>query len=150
MTKSEYYKNVIGVNYDDLLKVGNGYIDGKKPDFTKTVPRTNQPTSQSQSELKPGLGIKADTLVDEKFNQHIEYLHQRSFWRNILPKFIWYTWFWPAAAIVVLTYYSYNEGEGQGSVDVRHEDGRLWSVSDPENPFIVIITYIGGTSQSDI
>ena len=144
MTKSEYYKNVIGVNYDDLLKVGNGYIDGKKPDFTKTVPRTNQPTSQSPSELKPGLGIKADTLVDEKFNQHIEYLHQRSFWRNILPKFIWYTWFWPAAAIVVLTYYSYNEGEGLGSAMDDYGPCPTVVQSDPENPNpIVVIIYRG-------
>ena len=117
MTKREYYKNVIGVNYDDLLKVGNGYIDGKKPDFKTQVPRTNPPSGQSlrnPSEANTGLGIQTDTLADEKFIQHIEFLHERSFWRNILPKFIWYTWFWPAAAIVLLTYNAYNEGEGQG------------------------------------
>ena len=115
MTKREYYENVIGVNYDDLLKVGNGFIDGKKPDFKKTIPRTAVPTSpKNDSASNAGLSIQTDTLVDEKFIQHIEYLHERSFWRNILPKFIWYTWFWPAAAIVFLTYTSYNEGQGQG------------------------------------
>ena len=115
MTKREYYKNVIGVNYDDLLKVGNGFIDGKKPDFKKAIPRATNTSSVKNNDpapKAPGLGIQTDTLVDEKFIQHIEYLHERSFWRNILPKFIWYTWFWPAAAIVFLTYTSYNEGQG--------------------------------------
>ena len=115
MTKREYYKNVIGVNYDDLLKVGNGFIDGKKPDFKKAIPRTAVPPSTKNDPApNSSLGIQTDTLVDEKFIQHIEYLHERSFWRNILPKFIWYTWFWPAAAIIFLTYNSYNEGQGQG------------------------------------
>merc|ERR1719427_1332381 len=60
--------------------------------------------------------VKSETLVDKKFIQHIEYLHEKSFWRNIFPKYIFYVWFWPAALIIMSTYTSYDES---GDVEIQ-------------------------------